>query len=102
MKNEIIVNLDEIIERVLPEAIEKGLKRAGQIVENSAKQKCGVDTGTLRKSITHDVEGSVAYIGSNVEYAPYHHNNNPFLEDALMENLPEIQQSFEGVLDGAE
>lgn len=102
MKNEIIVSLDEIIERVLPEAIEKGLERAGQIVENSAKQKCGVDTGTLRKSITHDVEGSVAYIGSNVEYAPYHHNNNPFLEDALMENLPEIQQSFEGVLDGAE
>lgn len=98
MKNEIVVNLNDVIKQLLPEAIEKGLERAGQIVENTAKRKCGVDTGTLRKSITYTVEDNTAYIGSNVEYAPYHHNNNPFLEDALMENLSEIQQCFEGVL----
>lgn len=101
MKNEIVVNLDEIINNLLPDAIEKGLERAGQIVENSAKTRCGVDTGTLRKSITHDVEENAVLIGSNVEYAPYHHNNNPFLEDAIMENLTEIKQGFRGVLDDA-
>ena len=99
--NDITLNIGKLIEKTLPEAIKKGLEKAGQIVENSAKQKCGVATGTLRKSITHEVDEKVCCFGSNVEYAPYHHNNNPFLEDALMENLPEIQQCFEGVLDGA-
>lgn len=98
MKNEIVLNLENIIENVLPAAIETGLDRAGYVAENSAKQKCGVDTGTLRKSITHDVERDTCYIGSNVEYAPYHHNVNPFLEDALQENFAEILGCFEGVL----
>ena len=100
--NDISINIGKLIEKTLPEAIEKGLERSGQIVENSAKQKCGVATGTLRKSITHEVDEKVCCIGSNVEYAPYHHNNNPFLEDALMENYQEILESFKGVLDGAE
>ena len=30
-----------------------------------------VDTGRLRNSISHAVDGEAAYIGSNVEYAPY-------------------------------
>ena len=30
-----------------------------------------VDTGRLRKSISYAVDGEAAYIGTNVEYAPY-------------------------------
>ena len=30
-----------------------------------------VDTGRLRNSISHTVDGESAYIGTNVEYAPY-------------------------------
>lgn len=30
-----------------------------------------VDTGRLRNSISHTVDGEAAYIGTNVEYAPY-------------------------------
>ena len=30
-----------------------------------------VDTGRLRNSISHAVDGEAAYIGTNVEYAPY-------------------------------
>lgn len=100
--NEISLNLENIINNILPSAIERGLDRAGYIVENSAKVKCGVDTGTLRRSVTHDVEGGTCYIGSNIEYAPYHHNKNPFLEDAIQENLQEIKDCFKGVLDDAE
>ena len=99
MKTDIVLNLENLIDNVLPAAIETGLDKAGYIVENSAKQKCGVDTGTLRRSITHDVEKDTCFIRSNVEYAPYHHNNNPFLEDALQENFSEILNCFEGVLD---
>ncbi|AMJ41693.1 hypothetical protein [Anaerotignum propionicum] len=100
--NEISLNLENIINNILPSAIQQGLDRAGYIVENSAKVKCGVDTGTLRRSITHDVEGDTCYIGSNIEYAPYHHEKNPFLEDSIQENIQEIKDCFKGVLDNAE
>ena len=30
-----------------------------------------VDTGRLRNSISHTVDDEAAYIGTNVEYAPY-------------------------------
>ena len=30
-----------------------------------------MDTGRLRNSISHAVDGDAAYIGTNVEYAPY-------------------------------
>ena len=30
-----------------------------------------VDTGRLRNSISHTVDGEAAYIGTNVEYAPF-------------------------------
>ena len=30
-----------------------------------------IDTGRLRNSISHAVDGEAAYIGTNVEYAPY-------------------------------
>lgn len=100
--NEISLNLENIINNILPSAIQQGLDRAGYIVENSAKVKCGVDTGTLRRSITHDVEGGTCYIGSNIEYAPYHHAKNSFLEDAIQENIQEIKDCFKGVLDDAE
>ena len=40
-------------------------------MENTAKQDCPVDTGQLRASITHEVEGLVGVVGTNVEYAVY-------------------------------
>lgn len=96
---EISVNLENVINNLLPDAIQRGLDRAGYIVENDAKRKCGVDTGILRRSITHVVQDGVCAIGSNVEYAPYHHEKNKFLEDAIQENLQEIMNCFEEVLD---
>ena len=100
--NEISLNIENVIKNILPSVIDKGLDKAGYIVENDAKRKVGVDTATLRKSITHDVEEGICYIGSNVEYAPYHHEKNPFLEDSIQENLQEIKNCFEGVLKDAE
>jgi len=100
--NEISLNIEKFINNTLPSAIAKGLDRAGYIVENSAKVKCGVDTGTLRKSITHEVEDGICYIGSAIEYALYHHEKNQFLEESIQENLQEIENCFKGVLDDAE
>lgn len=47
------------------------LTKAAFLVENEAKKKCPVGTGELRNSITSEVEGNQAVVGSNLEYAPY-------------------------------
>ena len=56
-------------------ASEKGKRNAltaiGATAETYAKKATPVDTGRLRNSISHTVDGEAAYIGSNVEYAPY-------------------------------
>ncbi len=63
----------ELIDKLLPEALIKGLEKSGQLIENEAKRKVAVDDGILRSSITHEVdeENFSVTIGTNVEYAPY-------------------------------
>lgn len=36
------------------------------------KDNSRVDTGKLRQSISHRVRGTAVYIGTNLDYAPYH------------------------------
>ena len=66
-------NIDEVIAHTLPEAIAQGLQQACIIVADAAKEKCPVDDGQLRQSITFQVDKKKleGVIGSNVEYAPY-------------------------------
>lgn len=47
------------------------LEQAGEIVRKDAVLNCPVQTGRLRGSITSNVKGNTAEIGTNVEYAPY-------------------------------
>ena len=91
---------DEVLDE-LDEKIEIALEEIGLEAEKYAKMKCTVDTGLLRNSITHALDGEstaiteytddaekqkgsysgnapkesggkrVVYIGTNVEYAPY-------------------------------
>jgi len=62
------------IRGALPQDIRYGLERAGMVIEGPAKDKCPVDTGRLRGSITVEVAEesptrmSVA-VGTNVDYA---------------------------------
>ena len=59
--------------------LEKGKRNAltaiGATAETHTKENITadklVDTGRLRNSISHAVDGESAYIGTNVEYAPY-------------------------------
>lgn len=48
-----------------------GLTAIGMAAEGHAKKITPVDTGRLRNSISHATDGDAAYIGTNVEYAPY-------------------------------
>lgn len=47
------------------------LLAVGAAAERHAKAITPVDTGRLRDSISHAAVGDAAYIGTNVEYAPY-------------------------------
>lgn len=72
------------------------------MVESDAKLNTGVDTGTLRRSITHDVkdEGDkiIGEVGSNVEYAFFHSLDNPYLENAVDQNLENIRRKIKEVV----
>lgn len=63
-------NTKEVLS-AMEKAIERGLEAIGLKSEGHAKKNTPVDTGRLRNSISHAVEDKAAYIGTNVEYAPY-------------------------------
>lgn len=63
-------NTEEVL-RALEQAKLRALEAIGATAETYAKDETPVDTGRLRNSISHAVEDDAAYIGSNVEYAPY-------------------------------
>ena len=55
----------------LEKAKKRGLEAIGLTAEGHAKKETPVDTGRLRNSISHSTDDEAAYIGTNVEYAPY-------------------------------
>ena len=63
-------NTDEVLS-ALERAKKRGLEAIGLTAEGYAKKDTPVDTGRLRNSISHATDDEAAYIGTNVEYAPY-------------------------------
>ena len=47
------------------------MQESGEVVRKEAVLNCPVQTGRLRGSITVNVEGNTAEIGTNLEYAPF-------------------------------
>lgn len=63
-------NTDEVL-AALKRAKKRGLEAIGLNAEGYAKKDTPVDTGRLRNSIAHAVEGDAAYIGTSTSYAPF-------------------------------
>ena len=64
-------NTQEVLS-ALEKAKKRGLEAIGLVAEGHAKKyETAVDTGRLRNSISHATDDEAAYIGTNVEYAPY-------------------------------
>lgn len=90
------------------DAVERALEAVGLQAEGYAKMLCPVDTGNLRNSITHTTEPSdrSAYIGTNVEYAPYveygtsRTKARPFLQPAAEDHVEEYMAIFQQYLQG--
>ena len=86
----------------------KIMEKACLLVERNAKQLCPVDTGRLRSSITHEVEGTTGRVGSNVEYCravelgsedpQYRRAPQPFLRPALHKNEKKILELFKKII----
>ena len=89
-------------------ALLRGLETCGLVAEGYAKKLAPVDTGNLRNSITHTVDDGepAAYIGTNVEYAPYvclgtiHMKAQPFLKPAVADNANKYRKIIEDELKG--
>lgn len=96
---------DEVFD-AMKDAVMIALEAVGLTAEAYAKLKCPVDTGRLRASISHAVDESdeAAYIGTNVEYAPYVEYGTskmkaqPYLKPAATEHGDEYGEIFENFL----
>ena len=95
-------NSKEVLESMQQAAV-RALEKCGLTAEGYAKKLAPVDTGNLRNSITHTVDVGVpaAYIGTNVEYAPYqelgtiHMAAQPFLKPAVADHANEYRKIIE-------
>lgn len=88
-------------------AILRGLEAIGLQAEGYAKLELEnpprrIDSGRLRNSITHGVDGEdTAFIGTNVEYGPYVHEGtkrmtaNRFLKNAVEKHVNEYKAILE-------
>ena len=98
-------NSKEVLEAMQQAAV-RALEKCGLTAEGYAKKLCPVDTGNLRNSITHDLDDGepAAYIGTNVEYAPYvclgtiHMKAQPFLKPAVADHANEYRKIIENEL----
>ena len=107
----------------IDDAVERGLEMIGLTAEAYAKlelstpkphadgtMKPNIDTGRLLNSISHitadDGLGLSAYIGTNVEYAPYVELGTskmqayPYLRPAVEKHIDEYKQILEAALKG--
>lgn len=95
---------DRILDKV-DNKMEENILKSALKVEASAKEKCPVDTGRLRASITHEVRKLAkglyyARVGTNVWYAPVQELGSgpippqPYLRPALEENWDYIKKKI--------
>ena len=99
-----IANLQAALKEMpglVKEELGKAVTELVLIVEAKAKERCPVDTGLLRSSITPVIASwAEAYIGTNTEYAPYvefgtkYMAAQPFMEPAFIEGQKQASKVF--------
>ena len=100
-------NTKEVLS-ALEKAKKNGLEAIGLTAEGYAKKNLypghGLDTSRLRNSISHATDKEAAYIGTNVEYAPYvelgarGRKGLHYLQQAATEHKAEYKQIMEDAL----
>lgn len=102
---EVVGDNTKQVEAAVGAAIARALEAIGLQAEGHAAEKCPVDTGRLRNSITHIRLGNSVYIGTkSVEYAPYvelgtsRQKAQPFLRPAAEGHASEYRAILEAML----
>lgn len=97
MELKVVTNNSQVALEELDVAKVRALEIIGLKAESYAKRQCPVDTGRLRNSISHATDEDTAYIGTNVEYAPYvelgtsRMKERPFLKPAALDHVDEYK-----------
>lgn len=95
-----VLNLDKVLSKfknIENIDLTPVLERACLMVENDAKQNCPTDTGQLKGSITHEVQGNTGVVGTNVEYAPYvEYGTGLFARDGNGRQTPWVYRTADG------
>lgn len=101
-----ITDNSDLVGEEFEQACERALTRIGLQAETYAKRECPVDTGNLRNSITNAVDDKSAYVGTNVEYAPYvelgtsRAKAQPFIKPAATEHSDVYKRIVQDELGG--
>ena len=102
-----ITNNSDAFLNELKRRIPVALEAVGGEAEGDVKLRTPVDTGRLRNSITHMMEGDdTVVIGTNVEYAAYVEmgtrkmDAQPYLKPGIEENLDKYGEILERALKG--
>lgn len=101
MKFKMENDFSTLIEEAAFSQIETALEKVGLMAERNAKIACPVDTGRLRNSISHTHDKNTAYVGTNVEYAPYvemgttNTKAQPYLKPAIANHIQEYKSIVE-------
>lgn len=113
MAGEIVKIIDNTAKAIaaIDRAKRTALEAIGATAVGYAKGDSPVDTGRLRASIDHKVQGDAAYIGTNVEYAVYQemgtskmsaaNNGRGFLRPAATEHDDEYEQLTRNIMRNA-
>ena len=101
----------DVVLSALKKAKKNGLTAIGLTAEEYAKKNLypghGLDTGRLRNSISYATDDEAAYIGTNVEYAPYvelgakGRKGLHYLQQAATEHTDEYKQLMEDSMKNA-
>jgi len=82
---------------------EKAVTECVIMIEADSKILCPVRTGTLKRSITHEVKTdkkkTKGAVGTNVEYAYWVERKSPYLEPAVDKNRIRIKEKIREVMD---
>ena len=107
MDLEITADNTEEIKEIARQQLLTALEAVGLQAEGNVKREIrrlnAIDTGRLLNSITHGVDASdnTAYVGTNVDYAPYVEYGTskmearPYLKNGVQKNTKQYKAIFE-------
>lgn len=99
-----VTDNSEAFKAAMKAGVEAAMEAIGMQAERNVKLEAPVDTGRLRNSITHTASGDTAYVGTNVEYAPYVEYGTykmaaqPYLKPGVMEHIDEYKQIAQEII----